>query len=238
MTAWIALTAISLNGFADPDAGDIVQPKFQDAQFTTKVINPNFAELAKIDDDYAKQYRFDEMKVALKEPFKLRLETRIQEATVQLIQNEYKVTYRIPRNNFSTTQDLQKSIGRLLTIMEYGVITPSVLKEIFDAKYVRTDRATGDYVFDLTYKAKYDNSSRHRVWVDPDKKIITKREWWGQGSRPRLKAIFSYEEPEQAGEVWVPTKAVIRNVDNKVAATTKSTGLKLNQGIADSLFGK
>ncbi|MBX3118746.1 MAG: outer membrane lipoprotein-sorting protein [Fimbriimonadaceae bacterium] len=238
MTALIALSTIAFVGVADPDVDDIVQPKFQDVQYTTKVIKPNFAELSKIDDDFGKQYRFDEMQVALKEPYKLRLETKINEATVQLIQNKYKVTYRIPRNNFTNTQDLEKSIGRLQTIMEYGIVTPSVVKDIFDAKYVRTDRATGDYVFDLTYKARFDNTSRHRIWVDPDKRYVTKREWWGQGSRPRMKAIFIYEEPVNSGGVWVPSKATVRNVDNKVAATTMSTNVKINQGISDSLFGK
>lgn len=238
MTALIAIASMAVAGVAEPDLNDIIQPKFQDAQYTTKILNANFAELGKIDDDYSSQYRFKEMKVMLKEPFKIRLETKIQDATVQMISNGFKVTYRIPRNNFSTTQDMQKSIGRLQTLMEFGVVTSSVLRDIFDAKYVRTDRESGDYVFDLTYKARFDNSSRHRIWVDPQKRYITKREWWGQGKSPRLKAIFIFEEPEGSGGVWIPSKLTVKNVDNKVAAVTKSTDVKINQGIPDSIFGK
>ncbi len=239
MTAFIALAATALVGNADPDVNDIIQTKFEDAQYTLKIVDAKFAELAKVDDDYTAQYRFKEAKVAMKDPLKLRVEATIQDATVVTLYNGYELTYRIPRNNLKTTQNLQKSIGRLTTTMELGsILTPVLMKDIFDAKYVRTDRATGNYVFDLTYKKKYDNTTRHRIWVDPQKRYITKREWWGQGSNPRLKAIISYEDPIGRDGVWLPTKATARNVDNKVAGITQCVDVKINQGIPDSVFTK
>ena len=114
------------------------------------------------------------------------------------------------------------------------MLTPSLFDNLFNAKFVRLDRATNDVVFDVTYPAALDDTSRHRIWVDPQKKYVTKREWYSQ--KGRQLATFFYNEPSNVGGVWVPTKMQVKNVDGVLAGETFYTGLKVNQGLQDSLF--
>jgi outer membrane lipoprotein-sorting protein len=97
------------------------------------------------------------------------------------------------------------------------------------------DRATNDYVFDLTYfQPKWDDTSRHRVWVDPEKRFTTKREWYSQHGRHL--ATFYYEKAVLQAGVWMPTVVTVRNADNKVAGVMEYTRVKVNGGLNDSLF--
>jgi outer membrane lipoprotein-sorting protein len=99
---------------------------------------------------------------------------------------------------------------------------------------VRTDRATGDLVFDVTYQNRQHDTSRHRIWVDKDRKIVKKREWYGQDGRQM--ATFSYENPQRVGGVWFPTRQVVRNMDDRVAGVSEFENIRVNTGLADSLF--
>lgn len=118
--------------------------------------------------------------------------------------------------------------------MDFGVLTKSLFTDLFEAKFVRKDRATADVVFDLTFPAKLDDTSRHRVWIDPEKKIVTKREWYGQ--RGNQRATFLYESPVLVDGVWFPTKVTVKNVENKVAGISRYEAFKINTGLEDSLF--
>ncbi|MFX4918095.1 hypothetical protein ABTB83_19165, partial [Acinetobacter baumannii] len=92
-----------------------------------------------------------------------------------------------------TKENLAKSPGKRQTWLDFGIVTPALFSGLFDAKFVRNDRETGAVVFDLTYPASLDDSSRQRVFIDPVKKVVHRREWYGQDGK--LKAIFTYESP-------------------------------------------
>jgi outer membrane lipoprotein-sorting protein len=89
-------------------------------------------------------------------------------------------------------------------------------------------------VFDLTYDPSLDYAARHRVWIDKAKGIITKREWYNH--RGTQLATFLYEAPKQYDGVWVPTRMTVKNADNVVAGITRYESVKVNTGLADSLF--
>jgi len=211
-----------------------VQKNFVDASLTARVKYANQKELAKINDDFGKSYRVPYTEIKVKEPFKLRLETNVEDTKVLYIINGPKLLIRIPRVKINSRQDLSKSPGRRQTLLDFGVLTPSLFDNLFNAKFVRLDRATNDVVFDVTYPAALDDTSRHRIWVDPQKKYVTKREWYSQ--KGRQLATFFYNEPSNVGGVWVPTKMQVKNVDGVLAGETFYTGLKVNQGLQDSLF--
>jgi len=220
---------------ADIDASDIVQRSFKDATFDLKVVQANFNELKKIDDDFDKQYRLKSTKVSVREPLMLRLETKIDDTTVMYIVNGFKRIFRVPRANINSKEDLKDAPGKIQTSMDFGIITPNVLSSLFEAKYLRTDRATGQYVFDLTYKKpRFSDTSRHRVWIDPDKRFTVKREVYNQYGRQL--STFYYDKPEQESGVWIPTRVTVKNVEGKVGAVSEVVSLKVNTGLPESLF--
>jgi outer membrane lipoprotein-sorting protein len=229
-----ALSLLSVS-VADIDSSDIVQKGFKDASFDLKVVQANFSELKKIDNDFDKQYRFKSVKLSVKEPLMLRMEARVEDTTVLYIVNGFKRLSRVPRINVNVKEDLKDAPGKIQTPMDFGIISAAALSTLFEAKYVRTDRATGDYVFDLTYKRpRFTDTTRHRIWVDPEKRFTAKREVYNQHGRHL--STFFYERPENEGGVWMPTRVTVRNVEGKVAAVSEVVSLKLNSGLSESIF--
>ncbi|MCC7229919.1 MAG: outer membrane lipoprotein-sorting protein [Fimbriimonadaceae bacterium] len=225
---------VAVAGLQSQDIDSYVQKNFDDASFTARVKYANQKELAKINDDFGKSYRVPYTDFKVKEPFMMRLETKVDDTQILYIINGPKLLIRVPRIKVNSRQDLSKAPGRRQTLLDFGLLTPSLFKSLFVARFVRMDRATNDAVFDITYPAVLDDTSRSRVWIDPAKKYVTKREWFSQ--RGKQLATFFYNEPVQVDGIWMPTKVQVKNVDGVLAGETYYTGLKVNQGLSESLF--
>lgn len=234
MTNAIALLAALATGQSGPSTSDIVQPALHDMQFVAYNKVGNQSELQKINKDFGDSYRFKYLNIWAKEPFKLRLETRVNDTDMYYVLNGTTRVFNIPRAKLHQRENLSRGPGKRQTWLDFGLLTRSLLDDLFDAKYIRTDRATGDLVFDLTYPASMKDRSRHRIWVDKSKRYVTKREWYNQ--KGVQLATFFYEDPKQYDGVWVPTRATVRNVDNRVAGVTEYSSIKVNAGIKESLF--
>lgn len=218
-----------------PSIDSFAQGNLRDASFTARVVTGNQRELAKINKDFANSYRFKFMTTWIAEPFKLRLESNVDDTKIFFIINGTTRLVRVPRSNINIRENLADSPGKRQTVFDFGLVTPSLLSDLLDAKFVRMDRTSNQPVFDITYKKKFDDTTRHRVWMDPNRKFVTRREWYSQVDN-RLLATFSYEEPQQVAGVWIPTKVTVRNAENKVAGVTEYTAIKVNQGLSPSLF--
>lgn len=233
------LTAIAIAVVAAqaPKIDNFWQDDLKDASFNAKAVAANQGELRKINKDFAQSYRLmgNAGFVRLKEPFKVRIEGKESDTVIQFVINGTNRLVRVPRSNINVRTNLAMKPGQRQTILDFGLIAPSLFKDLFQAKFVRTDRTTGDPVFDLTYFSNLDDTTRHRVWIDKERKFTVKREWYSQIDG-RLMATFLYENPKQVGGVWMPTKVTVRNADNKVAGIMNYEGLKVNTGLDDSLF--
>lgn len=236
ITASLMMTVALAQG--TPDLSSLLQTRFRDASFTAQVGTANFAELRKISTDFSQSYRFKSSQVWLKEPFMLRMVSTIDDTQITYVVNGGTKLTRVPRSNINVRENVSKAPGKRQTAFDFGILTPAMLRELFDAKFVRNDRATGDLVFDLTYKDELKDSSRHRVWFDPGKKVVTKREWYGQLKRAggRLMATFNYDNPVTTEGVTLNTRVTVLNAENKVAGSANYTQMKINDGLADSLF--
>lgn len=232
MTTLLAAVSIMMVSQTQYDVNDIVQPGFQDAKFTARVMKGDQKELKKINDEFGQSYRFSTTTAWVKEPFMLKMEAKVEDATVSYIVNGTMKAYKLGRT--ATVKDnVAKAPGKRQTIFEFGILTPALFKDLYVAKFVRVDRE-GELVFDCTYLAKFDDTTRHRIWVDKDKRIVTKRVWYGQEGQQR--ATFIYEAPKQLKGVWFPTKCTVKNNDDKVAGVTEYQQMTINSGLADSIF--
>ncbi|MCU0317025.1 MAG: outer membrane lipoprotein-sorting protein [Fimbriimonadaceae bacterium] len=230
LSAVLALATISQT----PSIGQYVQTGFRDASFVAVRQSANQRELAKISDDFQQSYRFDRTRVFLKEPMMLRLEARVEGQDIFFILNGPTRLVRIPKSNINQRENLAKAPGKRQTGNDFGLLLPSMFNNFFVAKFVRNDRATGAAVFDLTYIPSLDDTSRHRVFVDPEKKVMIRREWYGQEGQ--LRAIFLYSDFKQFGSIWMPTKITVNNSENRAAGSTNYIDIKVNTGLSDDLF--
>jgi outer membrane lipoprotein-sorting protein len=232
MNSFLAFTALAVVQ-ATPHIGDSIQANLRDATFRINVAQGVQRELNKINKDFGQSYRFKYTDVQLKEPFMMRLESVVEDTNVLMIINGHERMFRVPRARLVDRQNLAKAPGKRQTLLDFGLLTPSLFRDLFEAKFVRVDRAAGDLVFDLTFQDRID-TSRHRVWIDKDKRIVNRREWYNQQGRQL--ATFTYENPQQVSGVWFPTRCVVRNMDNQVAGVTQYVNIRVNAGIADSVF--
>ncbi len=232
MTTMIALASLAVGGVQGPSILDFVQQNLQDATLVAKIVRGDQKELVKINKDFGQSYRFNSSTIYFKEPFKMRAEAHVEETNVVYIINGNTLWIKIP--NFKSQQNLAKAPGRRQTLMDVGLLTPTLFNNFLDAKFIRNDRETGNIVFDLTYKPNLDDSSRYRVWIDRTKKFVTKREWFNQWGRQL--ATFYYLDPTEVSGVWLPTRLEVKNVDNVIAGITKYDSIKVNTGLSDGLF--
>jgi outer membrane lipoprotein-sorting protein len=221
---------------ANPSIRDFVEGDLKDFSFVTKKVSANQRELAKINRDFGQAYRFDSTTLQYKEPLMLRGESRVEDQSIVYILNGPIRRYRIPRAGINTREDLSKAPGKRQSPLDFGILTPSLFSSLFEAKFVRKDTRTGAMVYDLTYQDRFNDDTRHRVWVDPVRKLTIRREWYSQLDNYRLMATFYYEEPKQFGPVWVPTRLTVRNAEDKVAGVSEYTKIRVNTGLEDSLF--
>ncbi len=233
MNTLIALT-LALGLGQGPSVEQYSATNFHDASFTARIKFGSQPELRKINSDFGESYRFEYTDFKLKEPFKLRGQTKVEDTDLLFILNGPNRLIRAPRQRVNVKQNLYMKPGQRQTALDFGIITPGLFNDFLNGKFVRSDRATGDVVFDLTYETKFKDPTRFRVWIDTEKKYVTKREWYGQDGN--LKATFLYSSPLDTGGCWVPTRCSVKNNDGKIAGETYYTGLKVNSGIPDSVF--
>jgi outer membrane lipoprotein-sorting protein len=218
-----------------PTIDSVLQKGLRSASFTAVVGSAKQVELQKINKDFAQSYRFKSMNVWLKEPFKIRMESKVDDSDILMVINGPVRKLSIPKARLSQKLNLADEPGKRQTAFDFGLVTPSLFEGFYEAKFVRTERNTNELVFDVTYVASLKDKSRHRVWIDPSKKMLTKRQWYANWGG-HLMATFEYSKPVQQDGVWMATSVSVTNAEGKLAGTTNYTNVKVNPTIADSLF--
>jgi hypothetical protein len=203
------------------DISHYLQADLRDATFTARVVRAYHRELEKINTDFGATYRFGTTTIHLKEPFMLRIDAKVEDTTLMYVMNGPIQLLRIPRAGIKQRID-------------FGLLTPSLFDNLYQARFVRMDRATGDPVFDMTYIPSLKDKSRSRIWIDPVHHIIVKREWYAQDGHQE--ATFLYTDPTEDNGVWLPTQLEVKNIDDVVAGVTRYESIKVNEGVPDSLF--
>ncbi|MCH8979933.1 MAG: hypothetical protein IH945_11935, partial [Armatimonadetes bacterium] len=118
------LIAASL-ALQDPVIEDVMQTGLRTVSFTAEVGRAKQSELRKINQDFAQSFRFKKLDVWLKEPFKVRLESKVDDTSIVMVINGPNKLYRIPRANIRLKEDLSKDPGKRQTAFDFGLITPS-----------------------------------------------------------------------------------------------------------------
>jgi outer membrane lipoprotein-sorting protein len=236
-TTVLALAAGIALAQSNPTIGSVSASNLKDVKFTWVVENANQRELAKINTDFANSMRFRRSLVELEEPFKLRMESTVEDSTVIFIVNGPRKLIRVPRTGLVQRQDVSTAPGKRQTFFDFGLLTPSLFQNYFTGTFVRTENMgdlTGTLVYDVKYIPSLRDTTRHRIWVDRNKKVMMRREWYGQDGT--LRATFRYGGHTQNGGVWIPARVTVYNADNVAAGTSRFESVVANRGIDDARF--
>ena len=224
-----------LGGYQSTNIDSYLPTNFKDISFNISLTKRLPKELQKIDQSYVVQYsQLDSALFRGKEPFKLRIDAKSEDTAGITITNGGRKLIKVPVLRINIKQDVSKQPGQRQTMMDFVTLTNSEAHQFLNSKFVRFERETGNPVFDLTFPAELNYPVRHRVWLDKTSKYMMKREWYGlQG---QLRATFLYLNPTTINGITVPTTLRVMNSENKLAAESKYMNMKVNDGIADSIF--
>ena len=224
-----------LGGLQSTSIDSYLPSGFKDISFNISLTKRFPKELQKIDQSYVIQYsQLDSALFRGKEPFKLRIDVKSDDASGYTIVNGGRKLISVPVLHIKSKSDVSKQPGQRQTLMDFAVLTNADSHEFLQSRFVRFDRETGNPVFDLTFPSNLDYPVRHRVWIDKTTKNMVKREWYGlQG---QLRATFLYLNPTTIKGITVPTVLRVLNSENKIAAESKYLNIKINDGISDSVF--
>lgn len=230
-----AFASLVLGGLQSTNIDSYLPSGFKDISFNVSLTKRNMDELKKIDTSFSQQYAvLDSALFRGKEPFKLRIDAKSDEGSGYTVVNGGSKLISIPALRIKKRQNIASEPGQRQTLMDFIVLTQADANDFLNAKFVRFDRETGNPVFDLTFPSSLNYPVRHRVWIDKNEHYVTRREWYGL--KGQLRATFYYLNPTKVKGFEIPTGLRIMNADNKLAAESKYTNIKVNDGLADSLF--
>ncbi len=207
-----ALVTTSLVTMAAPDIKDAVQTKLRDISLTMVQNTGNRRELEKISRDFANAYRIQNLQAQYKEPLKMRISSKVGFVSVSYIVNGNQ---RLARAGvIKDREDIGKSPGKRNCMFDLGLLTPSFMK-LARFEYVTKEGEVD--VWDMYWVNSNDNR-RNRLYIDMDRKMITKRiQYEGDGT---IRGIFTYKNPVELDKnVWVPRLSEAINRDNKLGGT-------------------
>ena len=210
--------------------------KIDDFSATAKVVQQNQRELSKISKDIGLAYKLSNVKVSYKEPNKVRMEGSLEGSRAIYVINGTVQYVSIPKIGIKTKRNFEDSPGKRKSLMDMGLISDFYLSYT-NAKYERDGAVDGVdcAIFEMTYKDRDEDSSHHRIWVDPKTRVVRKREAYSQEGK--LQAVYFYKDVKDVGNgIFLPTRIEVMNTDRQIAGVMAYSDMRVNSGLPDSLF--
>jgi hypothetical protein len=212
------------------------QPSLKDVSASVDVVSKNDRELGKIGKGYVDAYKLTEQVIQYKEPGRVRFQGKRGLFTIRYITNGGSKLTEVPTLRIRKKADISKEPAKGDSINDLGVLTPSWAARVQD-RWLRTETREGKTLQVFEYWYKEDPRYRHTLWIDPETRTIAEHVAHHRNpKRPGFKKRFVYGDVKQVNGVWLPTKVMLYNGENNLAATMRYESIKVNAGLKDSLF--
>jgi outer membrane lipoprotein-sorting protein len=182
-------------------------------------INPAFSDIG----------QFQKATIYYKHPGKYRAEGVAKGMAVAYVVNGHKLQIVIP-GMLKRTEDISQKAGKQRTTLDMGFITGSLWSE---NKVTYVGKEGKNVKLKLTPKGS--KSRRHElIWVDPGTLRLVRRQRYN--SEGEFRARYVYSSFKNVGKLPIAQQAKVYAPDGGYVGTVEYRGLKVNTGLADSLF--
>jgi outer membrane lipoprotein-sorting protein len=215
---------------------DYVQANLKDLSASVDVVSKNDAELEKIGKGYVDAYRLGKQEIWSKEPSRMRFQGKQGVFVIRYVTNGGRKLTEVPTLRIHKVEDISTEPGKADSISDLGIVTTAWAERV-ESRWLRTENRDGKalQVFEVWYKE--DPHARHTLWLDPTTKTIVEHiHHYRVRNKPGFRKRLVYSDLKQVNGVWVPTKVSMYNTDDKLAGVLRYDGIKVNTGLADSLF--
>jgi outer membrane lipoprotein-sorting protein len=216
---------------AAPDARAFTSTQIRTLQMDTSVVQENRDELTKIGGDFAMAYRFHKVTLSYSQPDKIHFESVVAGMHIAYTINGNTKYTSIPTVHVHKVEDVTNAPGKKQSLLDCGLLPPEEFN-LFYATYIRKDG--NQLVYRLSPKQASERF-HDMMWIDPVTHITTKREHYNQDGK--LMAWYLYKNPIRARpKIYVPSRVEVYNAENKLAAVTVYTNVKVNLPVDNSIF--
>jgi outer membrane lipoprotein-sorting protein len=141
----------------------------------------------------------------------------------------------VPALRIRKVKNIATDPGERRTSLDIGIFTPSLLPH-FETRFLRYDTRDGKKlpVFELSYRQEKGGRKRH-VWIDPATRTVVEHQVFHRRGGLKMRYVFR-NLVRYANGVWLPTRVELYNPSGKLAAVTRYEDIRVNAGLADSLF--
>lgn len=206
---------------------------FQDMTAVGTVTYKDKDALAKVDSSYTRLYEFKTANVSLKMPDKLRITGKLGMVKLEYIVNGGFKIVRSPTLRINKKQDYSSDPAKLQTAFDLGLVTP-VLWSNRRIEVVEDPEA--DANGEIKLRLQWPKGSMvYTAWIDSKDFWLKRFEKLDDAGTLIVRMIYS--NPQKIGGViWMPLKVEMFAPDGTKAGASEYSDIKVNTGLADSLF--
>ncbi len=210
-----------------------VSSELKDISFLGTVTYKNKKAMEKIESNYARLYDFQSARVYYKEPDKLRIEGKLGMVKFEYICNGSLKIVRAPAIRFTNRKDYSNDPAKLQDALDIGLVTTSLWRhrriEVLDDPEASSN---GEIKVRLRWPK---GEVAHIIWLDA--KDLWLKRFEKRAADGTLIFRVNYSNPRKVGNViWIPTTIDVYTSDGEKAGSTEYSDIKVNTGLADSLF--
>ena len=216
------------------DIRDYVQPGLRDFTVTLKTGQYDQKAGEKISKEFGQLYKIaGNGTLHYKGPNMIRLDGKIMGFNGVLIMDGFTQHIRI--GFIHKNQDESQAPGKVTTLLDTGLLNDFYLSYT-NAQFqgVQPVEGTPCAVFRLSYAARMHDTSFRLVWIDPNTRIIRRREEHGQDGA--LHAVYTFRAPVLTTGVWLPSEVDAANAQGEFVGQTFIQDARTNTGLTDHLF--
>lgn len=205
----------------------------KDVTFTLNVTEKNADAIEKVDPNYSRVYEFKTARIYLKEPDKLRTEGKLGMVKFEYIINGGHKIIRAPLLKIRKESDYTGNPGKLNDALDFGVIVPSLwalrTMEIMDDAEAASRGET-------KVRLRWAEAAMSIVlWLDCKEMYLKRLE--RRDGNDQTKIVLTYTNHRKPdGAVWIPSRIEMLTPDGTKVGVSEITDIKINSGLADSLF--
>jgi len=206
---------------------------FQDLTMVAAVTYKDKKALSKVEPTFARLYDFSSATISLRMPDKLRMESKLGMVRVEYIINGPRKIVRIPALKVNKVGDYPNDPAKLQDAFDVGLVTSDMWR---NRQIEIVDDAEAAISGEIKLRLRWAKGTIvYYAWLDA-KDLWLKRFEKRDGEGKLLLHIL-YSDPQRAGNViWIPCKAEMYNSDGEKAGASEYRDIKVNTGLADSLF--
>ena len=206
---------------------------FSDLTMVGSVVYTDKKALAKIDSNFTRLYDFKSAIVSFKQPDKFRMEGKLGMVKFEYIVNGGMKIFRAPAVKMNKKEDYSNDPAKLQSALDVGLITPTLWKNRSVEIVNDPDcESKGEILLKLRWPKGH---MVYFAWIDAEHLWLKKFE--KHDEHDQVLVSWVYSEPRNVGGViWMPTKVDMYAPDGQRAGGSEFTDIKVNTGLAESLF--